>query len=151
MDFEKNSGVYDRLLKARRLHARIRVTANATAASKTHTPDLPDLIKIKTEGKDDVTGSDAAASTDMSTKTDSSGTFGVCMLATGLGTIERVIAVTVQPIDGGTCTSLLVNTGTTAYGLTAAGNIAINGDSSRDFSSASLDVILTVDYLRRAN
>lgn len=150
MDFEKNSSLHDRLLKSRRLHARVRIVGNATPASKTHQPEMPEIIKVKTEGKDDVTASDSAASTDMGAKVDANGTVGVLLLASQLGTIERVLGSTVTPIDGGTCTVAAVNTGTTAYGLSAAGNIALNLDSSLSLAATNVDVIITVDYLRRA-
>lgn len=152
MDFEIKSDLHDRLLKSRRLHARIRISASATPANKVHQAELSSMVKLKSEGIDDVTGSDAAASTDMGAKVDASGTFGVCMLASGLGSIERVISAAVQPLHASaTCAMTLVNTGTTAYGLSAAGNIAINGDSSLSFATDDLDAILSVDYLRRGN
>lgn len=151
MDFEQNSGLHDRLLKSRRLHARIRVTGNATPANKTHNPELPEAIKLKTEGKDDVTGSDAAASTDMGAKVDANGTLGVLLLASEIGNIERVLGSSVKPTDGGSCTIADVNTGTTSYGLTAAGNIALDLDSSRSMATQDIDVTISIDYLRAPN
>lgn len=153
MDFEKNSDLHDRLLKSRRLHVRVRVTAAATPANKTHTPEIPDAVKVKTEGKDDVTGTDSAGSTDMGSKTDADGTLGVLLVgsADGIGAVDRVHGSSVTPTDGGTCTIASVNTGTTSYGKTAAGNIALNLDSSRDLSSENLDVTITVDYTRAPN
>ncbi len=153
MDFEKNSDLHDRLLKSRRLHVRVRITGDATPADKTHSPEIADYVKIKTEGKDDVTGSDSAASTDMGSKTDINGEFGVLLLgsADGFGAIDRVLGSSVTPTDGGTCTVAAVNTGTTAYGKTADGNMAFDCDSSQNLASADVDVTLTIDYTRAPN
>ena len=151
MDFEQNSSLHDRLLKSRRLHARIRIVGNATPATKTVHPEMPEIIKVKVEGIDGVTASDAALSTDMSSKVDANGTFGVALLASELGEVERVISADVQPIDGGTCTVSLVNTGTTAYGKSALGNIGLNVDSSLSLAATNVEVVLSIDYIRRGN
>lgn len=150
MDFEKNSSLHSRLLKSRRLHTRIRVTGAATPANKVHRPEFPELVKLKTEGKNDISAADSAASSDAgSSQDDSNGTFNVLLDAAELGAVEHVVGVDVQPIDGGTCTAALVNNGGTEYGLTAAGNILISVDSSIDLSAADLDIYLTVDYIRQ--
>jgi hypothetical protein len=153
MDREKNSDLHDRLLKTRRLHVRVRITGNATPANKTHTPEMPSLVKIKTEGKDDVTGTDSAASTDMGAKVDANGTVGVLLVGgdDGIGNVDRALGSTVTPTDGGTCTVASVNTGTTAYGKTASGNIALNLDSSLSLAATDVDVTITIDYTRAPN
>lgn len=150
MNHENNSQVMERLLKSRKFHARIRVTADATAADKTHNPEYPDFIKLKTEGIDDITGSDSAASTDIGAQTDANGNVAVLLLAeNGLGTIDKVISASVSQKDGGTWTATLVDTGTTVDGLSAAGNIALELDSDQSLATTNADCYLSVEYIKR--
>ena len=106
-------------------------------------------MKLKTEGIDDITASDSAASTDLSTQTDASGNIGVSLLASELGDIDKVISASVQQKDGGTWTATLTDTGTTVDGLSASGNIVIAIDSDQSLATTDADCILTVDYIKR--
>ena len=138
---DKNAGVEDYKLREKRLIVPFTITANATPASKVHSTDLPSSLVLSTEGKTS-TASAIDSGTNFTTEVDSTGIFGILMC--NLGTVEKLLDVSLVNLSSGTAT--VSRKGASTTGVTASGNIAVSVDSSLDLSMTSLTAHAVVDY-----
>jgi hypothetical protein len=143
---EKDAALHDREIKTRRVALRARISGNATPASKVHRGEAPAVAVLRSQGK--VAEADAVEdlSASFTAADDATGKFGVLLKASQLGDIDRIIGVSAVALDGGSATAALVSCGGAQAGLSPAGNVAIDVDSSKNLSSADCDVLLVLDY-----
>ena len=146
---EKDSGVYDRLLKSVQLPLEIKVVANATPASKVHSSDLPSAVVIASEGKTaDIEAAEAGLP--YATPVDADGKYSI--LIQNLGEVDKVLeARIIETKDGGSTTVSRVNSGTTIDGKTPAGNILLDIDATDSLATATQDsqLVLEISYRRK--
>ncbi|MFI5241260.1 MAG: hypothetical protein ACHQUA_02380 [Microgenomates group bacterium] len=149
MSFEQNSVVEDHKLKSRKLVFEIKVTSNATPASKKHSSDLPGICILSTEGLTAALVAIEAVSglTNYTAPNDVNGIMDVMLKGSELGSIKKVQSIRVSEKVSAGFSAPTVQALGTAQGLTAGGNIAFEIDSATDFSAADATFVCEVDYL----
>jgi hypothetical protein len=141
-DIKSNSvSIENHDLSMRSLVIRCSVTANATPASKVHTTDLPGVVYLKTQGKDDVTAQESGAVT--GTQTDASGQIGVLIKLPDAAT--EVTMLSVEDVAGNASGTLTVSRILTD-GITAGGNIELQVAGLDTMASVSPTIAIRVDY-----
>ena len=147
----QNAAVRQHQLKHEKLGFNIKITANATPASKVHTVDLPGVVYLRTEGK--VAEADAVETITWTTAADATNAvFGILIDGSELcdQSIRAVKAARVsQVVATGTAITVRApnNSSTVTAMLTAGGNIAIEvlaTGTSLDTETATFFV--EVDY-----
>lgn len=138
----KNSAVLDYSIKSERLCIPFSIVANATPASKSYSSDLAPAMVLAMEGS---TAAAAAvdSGTNFTTPTDITGIFGV--LVHSLGTVRKLLDVSVVNLSSGTAT--VARVGASSTGVTASGNIAVSIDSSVSLATTNLTGTLVIDYI----
>lgn len=140
-DIKSNSvSIENHDLSMRSLVIRCGVTANATPSGKVHTVDLPGVVYLKTEGKDDVTAQDSGAVT--GAQTDASGQVGVLVKLPDAAT--EVTMVAAEDVAGNASGTFAV--ARIADGLTADGNIELQVTGLDTLASVSPSFAIRVDY-----
>jgi hypothetical protein len=134
-----NAGLHSHKLKNNRMSFQVTVGANATPADKTHSSDAPSAAYLRTEGKTADADAVEDASSSFTAPADATGIFGVLF---DDPSVEKVYSASVSA-DSGT-----VALGAQGASVTAEGRVAIDLDSSLDFSSAGATFTITLDYLK---
>lgn len=143
---EKDPSYQDRLIKQERASFRVRIQANATPASKVHQQELSAVAVLRSQGKTAEADAVEDLSASWTAAADATGIFGVLIKASQIGAVDRIVAVAVTALDGSTTTATPLACGGLQAGLSPAGNIAIQMDSSLSLAATNCDVILTVEY-----
>ena len=147
---ESNAVVFDHQLKHKKLVFEFSITGSATAASKVHASDLPGVCILRTEGKtaeadavEDLSGSFTTADDESS----GNSVFGVLLKGAELGSIQKVLKISVSETSTSVATSMAITKHGTG-GLSSGGNIAftIAGTGLR-LDTESPKICVEVDYL----
>lgn len=148
VEFKKNSKLHDHMLKQQRLVFDVRITGNATPASKVHASDLPGVASLRTLGK--LTEADAVETLAWTTPVDNStgdSIFGILVNLDG-NPAKKVYRA--QLIDkGGTATSVAITNpgGSGNSFVTADGNIAVEvAGTGLNLASENATLTLVLDY-----
>lgn len=147
---EKNSAVQNQRQFAKKLVFEFSITGHATPASKVHASDLSGVCYLRTEGK--VAEADAIEdlSATFTTAADNSGgnsVFGVLMKGSELGSIAKVLKISVSETSTAVATSLAVTKHGTG-GLSAGGNIAFSiAGTGLNLASESPKICVELDYV----
>lgn len=139
--FDKNAAVEDYKLREKRLVIPFSITFHATPASKVHSTDLPAALVLSTEGKT-ATATAIDSGLNFTTEADATGIFGI--LVYNLGTVEKLLDVSVVNLSAGT--AAVSRKGASSSGVTASGNIAVSIDSDQNLSTTSLSGNLVIEY-----
>lgn len=143
---EKDSALNDREIKTRRVAFRARIKGNASPANKSLQGEIPNVAIIRAQGQTAAADAVENLSASFATAADATGIFGVLLQASQLGNIDKIISVAAVALDGGTAAATLVSAGGAQDGLSPAGNVAIDVDSSKNLASADCDVLIVLDY-----
>jgi hypothetical protein len=126
---EKDEGLQSRLLKTKTVPVQVKVTTNATAASKVRTSDLAGVVRIACAGQ--LTDSSVALGvTLVQAPADATGLFSVILDKASIGDIAKVVQVNIIAVAGGGGTVL-----TSAY--ISNGHIVVDLNSDVDLSAAA--------------
>lgn len=143
---EKDDRLQDREQKMRRFAMRVRIEGNATPANKVHRNEMPAVAVLRSQGKT----ADADAVEDLSASftapADATGIFGIIAKASQLGEIDRIVEISAVSLDGSTNAVTALSCGGAQAGLSPAGNVAIEIDSSANLASADLDILVVLEY-----
>lgn len=140
IDFrQRSSAMTDHQLKQGRLVAEVRITANATPASKIHASDVPGSLYLRTEGKT----AEADAVEDISSlltnaANDVAGQFAVLLDDLDM---EKIYSVSATPSTG---TIAVVDSG-----VTPEGRLFVELDSSVSLAAANLAVVLVIEFKKK--
>lgn len=139
--FDKNAAVHDYKLREKRLAIPFTITFNATPASKTHASDLGASMYLSTEG---LTAAATAvdSGTNFTTQADATGIFGI--LCANLGTVDKLLDVSLVNLSSGT--AAVTRVGASSTGVTASNNIAVSIDWSGNLATTSLTATLIIEY-----
>lgn len=144
---ELNSVVLDQQLKHKRLCFEVSITANATPASKEHASDLPGVCILRTEGKTaEADAVEVVAFTTADDEATGNSVFGILLKGAELGSIKKVLKISVSESSTALSTALAVTKHGTG-GLSSGGNIAfsIAGTGLR-LDTESPKLCVEVDY-----
>lgn len=149
MLLQKNAVVEDHVLKHQKLVFELKIVANATPASKSHSSDLPGVCLLATEGKlTDISGVEAISGlTNYTAPSDSNGIFDVMLKGAELGTVKKVMKIQAHSKGAAGLTACTVQVLGDNFGLTAGGNIAFEVDSAINFATTNETVVCEVDFL----
>lgn len=143
---EKDDRLQDRELKMREVAFRVRIQANATPASKVHQGEIANVAVIRSQGKTAQADAIEDLSASWTAAADATGIFGVLLKGDELGQVDRIISATITALDGSTTTVAGLSCGGLQAGLSPAGNIALQFDSSLSLAAANVDVIVDLKY-----
>jgi hypothetical protein len=132
---EKNPALQARLLKQKRLAVQVKVTGNATPASKKLTSDLSGVVIIAAEGQ--VASIPSGVTT--VAPADATGKFSVIFDKAAIGELDKVLQVSVVNV---TSTHAVASSISNGY-------LVVDVDSAADLSAADTEVRLIIDYLKK--
>lgn len=148
MALSSNPTLESHLSRAKRLVFEMKITANATPASKVHISDLPAVAILRTEGK--ISEADAVESLTWTAAADNSAGNSVFGILINLPEkADRINRVVVSEKGTALATSLAVtgNNNTAGGYLTSAGNCAIEiAGTGLNLASESPTLIVEVEY-----
>ncbi len=140
--FFKNEAVEDYRVKSERMVIPFAIVHNATPASKTSSNDLPSALVLSMEGLT-ATATAIDSGTGFTTEVDATGIFGC--LVHNLGTVKKLLAVSLSDLSTGTAT--VTRVGASSTGVTASGNIAVSIDWNGSLAATDLSANLQLDFI----
>lgn len=144
--YPKSSLAMDRSLKVQSLSIPLTVTSSATPASVVLGNDEPSVLFLQSQGVNQITAADSVAAAEYAdtTPTDASGQLNVLIVVGE--SVQKVMCARLRNRITGAEYALVQDGGST-QGVSSSGNIMLSVASTVNFTSASLDACLDIEYV----